>query len=545
MNERQKEVVQTQVDREKETLDLLKLVFGQAQDDCANKIIELSMRRDMENLQTIIWQKKYQEAIKGQLDGILDNLLDKEYKTVSDYLHDCYENGYIGTMYDLAGQDIPLIMPIDQKQVVRAVELDAKLTTKKRYTDEQGNRVSLYEKLGANVDELKKDIRFQLGRGIANGSSWNQIGAELAKGMKHTPFEKAMNRTVTIARTEGHRIQCQAAMDAQYKAKSAGADVLKQWDSTLDGRTRDTHRRLDGQIRETDELFEVDGKKAMYPGGFGDPSEDCNCRCAMLQRARWALDEDELDELKERAEFFGLDKTKDFEEFKEKYLGVTDEKQTDIFKITPNQQDYRKVTVSDGDSFESTRKGNKVTAKRLLNTHNELYLSEKEHLKPRQLHNIDMGLEECFADITKDMGNYIKPKVVIVNIEELSNDKIVLASFNATNNVLYVSGVTGLNDKIIGFQEEYAAHDDPLSTFYHELLHWKDAQDYVDQFGEIKNQREYLKWIREKSKIEVEKLEKQGYNINEISKYASQSLMEEEYDEVITEYRVKEWSERK
>ena len=66
-----------------------------------------------------------------------------------------------------------------------------------------------------------------------------------------------------------------------------------------------------------------------------------------------------------------------------------------------------------------------------------------------------------------------------------------------------------------------------------------------DQFGEIKNQREYLKWIREKSKIEVEKLEKQGYNINEISKYASQSLMEEEYDEVITEYRVKEWSERK
>ena len=77
------------------------------------------------------------------------------------------------------------------------------------------------------------------------------------------------------------------------------------------------------------------------------------------------------------------------------------------------------------------------------------------------------------------------------------------------------------------------------------MLHWKDAQDYVDQVGEIKNQREYLKWIREKSKIEVEKLEKQGYNINEISKYASQSLMEEEYDEVITEYRVKEWSERK
>jgi len=31
----------------------------------------------------------------------------------------------------------------------------------------------------------------------------------------------------------------------------------------------------------------------MHPGGFGDPAEDCNCRCALLQKARWALDDDE------------------------------------------------------------------------------------------------------------------------------------------------------------------------------------------------------------------------------------------------------------
>lgn len=92
------------------------------------------------------------------------------------------------------------------------------------------------------------------------------------------------------------------------------------WDSTLDGRTRYTHRKLDGQIRELDEDFEVDGMSASAPGYFGDPAEDCNCRCAVLQRARWALDESELETLKERAEYFGLDKTEDFEEFKDKYL---------------------------------------------------------------------------------------------------------------------------------------------------------------------------------------------------------------------------------
>ena len=40
----------------------------------------------------------------------------------------------------------------------------------------------------------------------------------------------------------------------------------------------------------------------------------------MLQRTRWALDDEELEELKQRAEFFGLDKAKDFKEFKKKFL---------------------------------------------------------------------------------------------------------------------------------------------------------------------------------------------------------------------------------
>lgn len=73
------------------------------------------------------------------------------------------------------------------------------------------------------------------------------------------------------------------------------------------------------------ELFEVANLKVEAPGMFGDPAEDCNCRCCLLQRARWALDDDELQRLKDRAEYFGLDKTSDFEEYKEKYLKVIDE----------------------------------------------------------------------------------------------------------------------------------------------------------------------------------------------------------------------------
>lgn len=92
---------------------------------------------------------------------------------------------------------------------------------------------------------------------------------------------------------------------------------VPRWDS---GDTRETHRALDGKIREVDEPFESGGMKAMYPGDFGDPAEDCNCRCVSNTRARWALDEDELKTLQERAKFFGLDKTENFEDFKKKYI---------------------------------------------------------------------------------------------------------------------------------------------------------------------------------------------------------------------------------
>nr|DAO25472.1 MAG TPA: minor capsid protein [Caudoviricetes sp.] len=314
MNIRQKEVLQQELNNEKKTIKELEQVYQQAIKDCEKKIRELSMRSDMENIQSIIYQKQYQQAIKGQLEGVLSQLHSNEFATVSEYLNKCYTDGFVGSMYDLAGQGIPLIVPINQNRVVKAIQLDSKLSK------------TLYESLGEDVGKLKTAVRAQVSRGISNGSSWNDIAKTLAeRNMKNTPFGTAINNAIRIARTEGHRVQTSARVDAMSEAKKKGADVVKQWDSTLDGRTRTTHRQLDGQIRELDEPFEVEGMKVDAPGMFGNPAEDCNCRCAVLQRARWALDETELDTLKERAEYFELDKSKDFEDYKSKYLNISEE----------------------------------------------------------------------------------------------------------------------------------------------------------------------------------------------------------------------------
>lgn len=319
MNKRQKEVEAAKLSAEEKELKHLKAIYNKASEDIQKKIrisdgkinFLLSEFDNLDDeqksvLQSQIYQRRFQESLQKQIDGFTASLNSGQYKSISEYLKGCYETGYIGTMYDIAGQGIPLIMPIDQQSVTRAMTRNTKLST------------TLYKRLGVDLDLLKKRVANNISRGIATASEYKVIARNIA--LDHNV---GFNRSMRIARTEGHRIQIESAVDAQHAAKDAGADVVKQWDAALDGRTRPHHRVLDGQIRELDEPFEVDGMKVMHPSGFGRASEDVNCRCALLQRARWALDEEELNKLKERAAYYGLDKTKDFDDYRKKYLKST------------------------------------------------------------------------------------------------------------------------------------------------------------------------------------------------------------------------------
>lgn len=316
MNKRQLEVEKAKLREEKKLLKELKKKYEDAAKEVEQKIrisngkidLLLSVYDELDDkqkslLQSQIYQKKFQENLKKQLDELIGNLNVDSYDSITRYLTDSYYTGYIGTMYDIQGQGIPLITPINEKQVTRAMTLNTKLS------------VPLYTRMGIDVGVLKKQIAKQISRGIATSSSYAHIARNI-DGASNIGFNKAMR----IARTEGHRIQVLSANDAQHAAKAKGCEVVKQWDATLDGRTRPMHRLLDGKLVEIDEPFVVDDMEVMYPGGFGIASQDVNCRCALLQRARWALDADELKTLKERAEYYGLDKSKDFRDFREKYL---------------------------------------------------------------------------------------------------------------------------------------------------------------------------------------------------------------------------------
>ena len=311
MNKRQKEVIQHQLDSEKAVLAQLEKQYKRALNDINNKI---RIFQSDELTPSRIYHIQYQKALKKQVKAILEKLHSDEFSTIQQFLSNSYTDAFIGTFYDIAGQGIPIITPVDQKAAVKAIMTDTRLNK------------PLYDELGLDINELKKAVSEEITRGLATGLTYEDMARNLSFKTK-APLARAN----TIIRTESHRIQQASAEDARQVSKSKGADVVKQWDATLDGDTRPTHRQLDGQIRETDKPFEANGKEAMYPGDFGDPAEDCNCRCVALTRARWALDEDELETLKERAKFFGLDKTKDFDNFKAKYIKATEQDDTTSF----------------------------------------------------------------------------------------------------------------------------------------------------------------------------------------------------------------------
>lgn len=298
MNKRQKEVLKLSLQDEEAVLKELERNYTKALADIKRNIKELQANP---LTQSKAYQLQFQKQLETQISAIVDVLSGNNFASIADYLNSSYLNGFIGNMYDLQGQGIPLIIPINQKQVLKAVQ-------------KTGDDIKLVNKVGVSTKELKKQVLSELQRGLATQLSYADIARNIS-----AYGQASLGRSMNIARTEGHRVQNEARFDSMLAAKEKGANIVKQWDSTLDGATRPEHAELDGQIVEIDEDFTVGGYSAPYPGAFGDPYMDCNCRCAVLQRARWAV-AGETSYQKWNNQDGGFIKCTGFNDFKNQYL---------------------------------------------------------------------------------------------------------------------------------------------------------------------------------------------------------------------------------
>ena len=89
MNKRQKKVKKSLLKNEVQVLKTIENAYNEAIQGIDKVILELLSRKDTQNLQSIIYQVKWQEHIKEELKAYLDVLHEKNYTTIDEYQKDC------------------------------------------------------------------------------------------------------------------------------------------------------------------------------------------------------------------------------------------------------------------------------------------------------------------------------------------------------------------------------------------------------------------------------------------------------------------------
>lgn len=203
----------------------------------------------------------------GRIDEILTELSGKTTQTVSDYTRDELQRGYNGVWYTIEGAE--------------NVQLDFGMLPE-GYIDQLVNANIDGQNFSARLyqyrNQLAERATSALLDGAVRGVGYRKV-AKLIGDLTEANYKQALR----IARTEGGRVQSTAKQKAYEEAKDKGVDIQKQWMSTLDQKTRDTHQSLDGQTVDIEDEFESEsGNKAKGPKLFGVASEDVNCRCTTL-----------------------------------------------------------------------------------------------------------------------------------------------------------------------------------------------------------------------------------------------------------------------
>ena len=124
----------------------------------------------------------------------------------------------------------------------------------------------------------QKKIANAVNQSIIQGESLPELAERIARDTA-SDNGAAMMRYAATAMTAA---QNAGRIETMHRAQGMGIKCKKKWIATLDRRTRDTHRDLDGQVVDVDEPFVVDGMEIMYPGDpTADPSLVYNCRCTL------------------------------------------------------------------------------------------------------------------------------------------------------------------------------------------------------------------------------------------------------------------------
>lgn len=199
---------------------------------------------------------------------IVNGSLPKIYALNQNYIHYVFETDLIkagfvrGVRFGFVNENTVIRLLRDNPDLFPAYKLDA------------------LRDISWNTQKIRETIA----AGLLQGKPMRDVAKDLSRvaGMNRNSAVLHAQTAVTGAENAGR----QAGFK---KAEELGVEFEREWIATLDKRTRDSHRKLDGQRVGVDEPFRSMYGEIMYPGDpHADPRDVWRCRCSQGVRVKGA-----------------------------------------------------------------------------------------------------------------------------------------------------------------------------------------------------------------------------------------------------------------
>jgi len=194
------------------------------------------------------------------------------------------------------------LMPFDELSVVsERIKADFQLTPEQRkavkedrmdeilellilsylYGNEAANDMLYRTEIETRMQSETETIRIvPIDTDSMNGSVYRDIAGENWEQRVSDYYDSedgTADDVIRVLDTDSHRIYNDAIEDVGERSSGR---IYKTWRTMEDLRVRDPHAYLEGMTIPIDRRFySYNGQSARYPGDFGTPEMDCNCRC--------------------------------------------------------------------------------------------------------------------------------------------------------------------------------------------------------------------------------------------------------------------------
>lgn len=266
--------------------------FRQAEKEIQEKLDDYMKRFQTKDK---IWQKWVKDGVKTQKQydewRVGQIAIGKRWEEMRDTIaQDCNNANKIAR--SIVYEHMPEVYAINHNYATYEAEKGALVDTSYTLYDRQtverlfNGDEKFYHDPGRKIAEAirnnkdiawnKSQIQSVMLQSLLQGESIPDIATRLAD----TVTEKNRKAAIRNARTMTTGVQNAGRVQGFKRAENMGIDLMQTWVATLDGRTRHSHRRLDGETVAVGDVF---SNGCEYPGDpNGAPEETYNCRCTLI-----------------------------------------------------------------------------------------------------------------------------------------------------------------------------------------------------------------------------------------------------------------------